>query len=70
MRCTRGSSRARRAEKYRLEYEDARVEAKLASADLQQALAGRVAHVAAAARRAQLAAARLYTAAACILSPP
>lgn len=56
----------------RREYRAARVAARAAASELVDALSGRrsMRQVAAASDRAKLAAAKLYTAAACILSPP
>jgi hypothetical protein len=62
----------RRGARYRAEYEAARAEAESAVLALRACLRFRAptADLAAAAKRAQLATARLYTATACILSPP
>lgn len=58
--------------RYRSDYRRARAEARVALAELHRRLGTRcpLRKIADASRRAQRAAARLYTAAACLLSPP
>lgn len=64
---------SRRVARFRAEYRAAQKDARTAHAELARALRQRrcpLREIARAAKRAHLAAARLYTAAACLLSPP
>jgi hypothetical protein len=61
-----------RLQRYRAEYDAAHADAELATAEYLRCLSSGagIRAVAAASRKQQIAAARLYTAAACLISPP